>query len=330
MKYYFLLCVFLLLNFSNAIGMEKFHPGHYATLENNFTLSDLQNLLKTFGLKGVQLRYTWKSLEIAKGVYDFSKIEADLKSAENAKKFLIVFVEDKSFRGGVKYTPEYLWEGYTLPSGRSANGERGFVSKRYDDYVVERFAALMNAMAKRFDDEPWFEGVSIQESAIGLSDENSLKYGYTPEKYRDALIKILTNTKKSFQSSQVFWYMNFLAGNQTYLSEVGKAIIPHKIVMGGPDILPDSKVLTGRVYPLYEEFKDELTLFSSVQYDSYQHLHAGEGFETEFWTPEEVFLWGKENLHIDYCFWNIPKSPSKKGAYSWNDAKPVIFEYATF
>ncbi len=217
-----------------------------------------------------------------------------------------------------------------MPSGRSPNGERGFVSKRYDDYVVERLAALMDAMAERFDDDPWFEGVSMQESAIGLSEVNSVKYGYTPEKYRDALIRILINTKKSFRTSQVFWYMNFLAGNQAYLSDIGKAIIPHKIIMGGPDILPDSKVLTSRVYPFYEEFKDELTLFSSIQYDSYRHLHANEGFETEFWTPKEVFLWGKENLHIDYCFWNVPENSSRKGAYSWNDAKPIILEYANF
>lgn len=329
MKYYLILFTCILFSHSNVNGKDKFNPGHYATLESNYTMEELQELLKTQGLAGVQLRYAWASLETEKGEYDFSRIETALAAAANLKKHLIVFFVDKSFQAGKRNTPEYLWEEYTIPSGRSRNGERGFISKRYDDYVVERILALMGAMAKKFDDHPWFEGVSFQESAIGLTKENMEKYGYTPEKYRDALIDILIGMKQRFKSSQVFWYMNFLEGGRAYISDVAAAIAPHKILMGGPDILPDSKVLNKMAYPFYEEFKDELLLFCSVQYDSYRHQHADENAETTYWTLEEIYLWGRENLYIDYCFWNVPGKPMAEGAYDWDDAKPVILKYQT-
>lgn len=59
------------------------------------------------GVKGFQIRYTWRSLEPWQGGYDFSEIRKDLKLAESQGMQLVVFVEDKSFNG--KYpTPGYL------------------------------------------------------------------------------------------------------------------------------------------------------------------------------------------------------------------------------
>ena len=62
--------------------------------------------------------------------------------------------------------------------------------------------------------------------------------GYTPEKYRDALIKILTESSQAMDQSQVFWYMNHLEGNEGYPGDIAQAIISCRVVMGGPDILP--------------------------------------------------------------------------------------------
>jgi hypothetical protein len=322
-----LILMFVILN-SGLTASVKFNPGHYVTLQNKFTQADLLDVLKTPGLEGVQLRYTWKSMETSEGVYDFSKIQSDLEIVSNAEKYMIVFFEDKSFVGGVRYTPEYLWEEYTVPSGLSMNGEEGFISKRWDDFVVRKISDLMDAMAREFDDEPWFEGVAFQESAIGVNDTNLVKYEYTPEKYRDALIQLLINMKSSFKSSQVFWYMNYLAKKQEYIRNIANAIVPYKVIMGGPDILPDNSSLSRMTYPFYEEFNDKLTLFCSIQNDSYHHLHATEGYNTKFWTLEELLLWGRDNLHINYCFWNYSKWNFEEGAYNWYDAKPVILKYS--
>ncbi len=309
-------------------GQTKFNPGNYATLQNTFTRQDLLDIVQTPGLKGVQLRYFWKSIETAEGVYDFSKIESDLAVVSEAQKYLVVFFEDKSFKNGVRYTPQYLWDEYTVPSGKSMNGEEGFVAKRWDSFVVDKISDLMEAMAQRFDAEPWFEGVAFQETAIGLNDYNSNLYNYTPEAYRDALIDMLINTKTSFKSSQVFWYMNFLAGHQGYIRSVANAIAPHKVLMGGPDILPDSYSLNNLVYSFYPEFKDKMTLFCSNQFSSYHHSHSSGIYDTKFWTMEELYLWGRDNLYIDYTFWNVPNGPAEPGAYDWDDAKPVILKYS--
>lgn len=309
-------------------GHTGSHPGHYVTLENNYTTAKLQDALSTPGLRGVQIRYAWKSLETAEGVYDFSKIETALQMAADAEKYLIVFPVDKSFRAGEKYTPEYLWDKYTAPTGRAENGEKGYIATRWDSHVVERMALLMDTLAGRFDEEHWFEGVAFQESATGLTANNKVKYNYTPEKYRDALIEMLIRAKKNFENSQVFWYMNYLEGGRSYIGDIADTIAQYDILMGGPDILPDQENLHHMVYTFYEAYKDKMDLFCSVQNDSYHHRRADD--PSRFWTLEEIFLWGRDNLYIDYCFWNYVDWSLEEGAYRWDDAKPVILKYTDF
>jgi len=147
--------------------------------------------------------------------------------------------------------------------------------------------------------------------------------GYTPEKYRDALIYTLMSAASSMPNSRVFWYMNFLVRKQDYLAEIARAVAPAGVVMGGPDILPDDPDLKS-VYPLYDEFEGVMPLFCSVQPNSYRHIHATSGWSTKYWTMQQLFNFGRDRLHLNYVFWSNVTKPAPSDSYTIDNAYPVI------
>lgn len=302
---------------AREVALKK-HPGHYIALNDWDGPGQMMEAVRP-GVRGIHKRYPWRVLEPSFGVYDFSGIEADLALARDLGVQLIIMIEDKSFDRTTRQTPTYLWENHTLPYTAG-----GWVAKRWSPWVVERLAALTEAMGRHFDSHPSFEGVALQESAMGFSAAIERQHNYTPEAYRDALIAILTNTRQHFPTSQVFWYMNFLEGRQAYLADVIRAVIPHRIAMGGPDVLPENGPLNRLTYPLYDAFRGQLTMFNSIQYDSYRHRRTMPGAGTKYWTPYQLFVFARDRLHIDYLFWTRKPKADPPDSYDWMDALGVI------
>ncbi|MDR2877080.1 MAG: hypothetical protein LBV36_03445 [Chromatiales bacterium] len=296
---------------------RKYNPGHYIALNDWDGATQMIEAVKP-GVRGFNKRYRWIDLEPTQGNYNFAQIQADLTVARDHGMQLVVMIEDKSFSPGLKITPRYLWP-YTLPY--TAGGE---VSKRWDPLVVARMAALTSAMGARFDSHPSFEGVAFQETAMGFTPAIQQQSGYTPEKYRDAIITMLSNARKSFPTSQVFWYMNYLEGKQAYLGQIASAVVPLGIVMGGPDVLPDSWQLNYHSYPFFKQFKGKMKMFNSIQYDSYKHQHATKGYATKYWTTAELFRFARDNLNVNYLFWTRKPVPDPRDSYDWTYALPVI------
>jgi hypothetical protein len=197
--------------------------------------------------------------------------------------------------------------------------------------VVTRQKALIKALGAQFDGNIWVEGVMPQEeSAPGMDDSLLNASGYTPEKYRDALINVLTDASKTWPKSRVFWYMNFIPRNQNYIANVANAIAPYGSVMGNPDVMPDEKSLLNQVYPFYTQFRGKMPLFGQVEPSCYAHEHLTSGYSTKYWTPTELFNYARNNLRVNYMFWTRITSPLKAGGYTWSDAVPVIGRYPVF
>jgi hypothetical protein len=134
--------------------------------------------------------------------------------------------------------------------------------------------------------------------------------------------------------SRVFWYMNFLPGNQGYLDDIAHAVAGTGVVMGGPDILPENSALEQRVYPLYDRFRGRLKLFGSMQHDSYRHRRGGDGLgaavkpgSTELWSMEDLFLFARDKLHVDYVFWEYRTRRSPPDSRDWSEARDVIVRH---
>ena len=186
----------------------KSNPGHYVAVGRNSEMAEIRYLQEP-AVQGVNKRYFWRFIEPEKGVYDFSEIEEDLDYLAGQDKQLVVFLMDKSF-SQTSAMPDYLSE-YEF---RSDEGR--FRPIRWHPVVVERFVALGRALGERFDSHPNFEGIAIQESSLGIPEEGLRAFDYTPEKYRDALITILTGLQDALPNSHVFWYSNFLPENDGY------------------------------------------------------------------------------------------------------------------
>lgn len=273
------------------------------------------------GVRGVLKRYLWRDLEPTPGNYDFTQLESDLTLMADHGMQFIVRIEDKSFKPDVKPTPTDLWADYTVAHN---NPRGGYVAKRWEPVVTDRMIALLRALGKRIDGRPNFEGVTFEESALGFTPEMQAAYGYNAERYRDATIEVLEAARSSFPTSQVFWSMNFIEGDQSYIGEIAQAVTPYRVAMGGPDILPDNEPLTRLTYPYYTQFKDRMVLFGSIQYVEYGQLHLDPSYPTPYWTMSELFEFARDRLHVEYLFWTQKRTPDPADSYDWLDALPVI------
>lgn len=305
------------------VATRKYNPGHYISISKYEKPSAMMDAIRP-GVMGVQKRYVWKDLEPSFGKYDFSSIRADLELLAGQGMRLVAFIEDKTFNGDIP-TPSYLRGENTLTT---YNG--GYVAKRWAPYVVNRYKSLLEEMGRELDDHPALEGIAIQETSMSVAIGQLNNTDYTPEKYRDALIDVLLSAASSFPTSQVFWYMNFLPKHQSYLGQVANAVVPAGVAMGGPDILPDEHSLTNLSYPFFDEFQGKMTLFNSVQNVSYAHVHRDTSYPTKYWTMEELFVFARDRLHVNYVFWNHKTWKGPEGSYTWVDALPVIDANAVF
>ena len=182
----------------------------------------------------------------------------------------------------------------------------------------------------KFDSHPNLEGIATQETSLSLDPPVLKANGYTPEKYRDAYINTLTAASKSLPTSRVFWFMNFLVGNQAYLGTIANAVASKGVVLGGPDVMPDNSALVTRVYPYYDQFHGRMHKFTQVEPMVYEALHETAGYRTKYWTMPELFKYARDKLEVNYMIWvRMPKA-SPADSYDWYDALPVIATNRTF
>ena len=295
---------------------RKFHKGHYIALMSYFDTTKAMAASMKPGVKGFMKRYQWKELEPTQGSYNFSEIQADLTWCAANGMQLIVMVEDKTFQGASP-APAYLAR-YAAP-----NTLGGYTMIRWDPMVVSRFKALVTALG-RFDANRAFEGLATQETAPSLSGTTLKAYGYTPEKYRDSYIAVLSAAGTAMPTSRVFWFMNFIPGNNTYIATIATAVASKGVLMGGPDVAPDNDALQTKTYPYYDQLYGKLPMFGQVEGMVYRHLHETGGYSTKYWTMLEIYKFAKTDMHANYMFWvRLPK-PDPADSNDYYDALPVI------
>jgi hypothetical protein len=307
----------------NRGGGRKFHPGHYVAMVRNASSQSLMTASIKPGVKGIQKRYTWRELEPTLGSYNFTEIASDLNWAKAHGMRLIVMIEDKTFKLE-RPTPSYL-DKYT-PRNRAG----GYTLVRWNSYVVQRMNALTKALGSRFDSNPYLEGIALQETSLGLGDATLNAFAYTPEKYRDAYISMLSAAANNLPTSRVFWYMNFFVRNQDYIGAIANAVAGKGVLMGGPDVLPDNSSLRTKTYPFYDKFYGRMNLFGQVEDICYRALHMTSGYRTKYWTMPELFGYARDKLHTDYMFWVRIPHASPADSYDWYDTHPVVSNNPAF
>lgn len=158
---------------------------------------------------GAQIMYTWKQLEPEKNVYDFSLIENDLTYLASKNKALFVQLQDATFHPKYRAIPEYLesdeYKGGAVPQYDQNKKIEGWVAKRWNEKVQQRFAKLLTALGTKFDGQ--IEGINLQETAIGVSKD--VDSAFTPEGYVASVKANMAALSQSFKRSVALQYANF-------------------------------------------------------------------------------------------------------------------------
>ncbi|MEM7510874.1 MAG: hypothetical protein AAF388_08075 [Bacteroidota bacterium] len=310
------LIIFLLL--TGAIHAEVFPQ---KTVENYIFFNrdrdriSEKSFLKAENVAGAQLKYTWKELEPQKDAYDFSKIEKDLAFLQQHGKKLFIQLQDVSFDTAILTIPNYLLEDPTYHGGVAIQyltddddniiRQDGYMVRRWDDAVQSRFYTLLKALGSQFDGR--IAGINLPETAVGFGESGKLyPDGFTPEIYQKAILAQMEVLKASFSESTVIQYANFMPGEWLpwddlgYLEGLYQLASEKNIGMGGPDIKIYKKAQMNHSYKFLKDYAEKISTGMAVQWGNYEEPNPKTGKRV---TIEEIYLFGKKEIHLDLIFW---------------------------
>jgi hypothetical protein len=259
---------------------------------------------------GAQIMYSWKQLEPEKGKYDFSMIQEDYKYLLSQGKKLFIQLQDASFSPKYVGLPGYLltdeYDKGAIPQF-NGNGEiSGWVAKRWNPKVQERFALLMKALGKEFDGK--VEGINLQETAIeDISKNDSV---FTQELYTESLKINMLALKKAFPRSITMQYANFVPGgwiqksDKEYLHSIYQYGQEIGVGLGAPDLLIRKKEQLNHALAMMHEGKFSVPLGIAVQDGNYIEETGNNDVVINRKNIVPVLhAFAKDFLKVNYMFW---------------------------
>jgi hypothetical protein len=273
------------------------------------------SFLETGAFEGAQLKYSWRQLERGKDQYDFDNIRHDLAFLKSRKKRLFIQLQDVSFDPKIVPVPRYLlsdpeYHGganpqYTVPGDDETKAEQaGWVARRWDPAVRERFHKLLRALGREFDGK--IEGINLPETAVDFGETGRLfPPGFTRRGYRDAVFANMAALKAAFPTSVAMQYANFMFEEpgdteRANLRAVYEKAVELKMGVGGPDLLPWKPGQMRHSYPLLREFAGRVPAGIAVQDGNYAHENPKTGKRV---TIPELVDFGTGYLGAKYVFW---------------------------
>jgi hypothetical protein len=275
-----------------------------------------KTFLDTSRLVGAQLKYTWRELEPKPDTYDFQGIHQDLIFLRTRKKRLFLQLQDTSFAPSLLCVPQYLKDDPRYHGGAdkqyAINGDdernavpEGWVARRWDPAVQERFYKLLSALGKEFDGQ--IEGINLPETSVDFGESGRLfPKGFTPVVYRDAILANMAVLKRAFPRSVTMQYANFMPGewlpeqDRQYLRSIYQGALRLKVGVGGPDLLPYKKGQMDHSYPLLRSMQGRIPTGIAVQDGNYGSVPPKTGRPL---TIPELLQFATDYLHVDYIFW---------------------------
>jgi hypothetical protein len=267
--------------------------------------------------KGAQIMYAWRRLEPQKSKYDFSELKKDYEYLKKHGKKLFIQLQDATFSPEYKAHPEYLFtDEYNGGAAIQYNDEgkpEGWVTKRWNKKVRERFELLLKALGKEFDGK--IEGINLQETAIGVNGKEDSTF--THRGYVEALKENMLALKKTFPRSTTMIYANFMPGewlpgdDHGYLRSIYKYGEEIGVGLGGPDLMVTRKGQLNHAYTMMHERQYTVPLGIAIQDGNYTGMT---GADLDFNEDVEkgkkrnniiplLHGFAKDFLRVRYMFW---------------------------
>lgn len=305
-----LCCLFILLLAITGSAKPVHHYVFFGM--DREKLKDATAFLEMKNFEGAQIAYSWRQLEPGKDEYDFSLIRDDLAFLSSKGKKLFVQIQDVSFSEKWIHVPRYLLKDpqygggadkqyrYKFVDQRETDVKvLGWMARRWDENVRERFRKLLVELGKEFDGK--IEGINLAETAFDIGRTGALfPKDFTYEKYRDGVIANMKAMREAFPKSVALVYANFMPGDGN-LGAVYDAARKLRVGVGGPDLLPYQQWQMKSSYPLIRASSGRLAVGVAVQEGNYAHVNPQTGKQV---TIEEIIKFGKEYLGVDYIFWS--------------------------
>lgn len=320
----------------------KWYPGHYI-MNNIKDQQSKEQLLQDFknipSLRGIQLTYMWSSLESSKGVYDFSKIQADLNLASKYGKKLSIMIGYKYRVSATQSSlPQYVLNlpkvtVNTLTSvppyftqGKPGDGKYnvGHHANFGHPGTLAAFEKLLTALAKKFDGNPNFAFIQFIETSIGADPGPA-----QTENFLNGVMKMNVKAKEAFATTPIIQSLNF---PRNKLSQFISNLTNHKMGFGGPDTFTGSfdfneglafnSPTNPGIYHYNEANYDDLTdrnklpigmqahtgsmLFLTRTHElEYQKGLRGVDFKTATEGVNAVYNFAINRLHSNYLIWQV-------------------------
>ena len=305
------LCTSIIWLCCASVNAKTVH--HYVFFgQDREKLAKASSFFETKALEGAQVTYSWRQLEPRKDQYDFSYIREDLTLLASKGKKLFVQLQDVTFNAARINVPRYLLDDPLYNGGANQQfdevptpGGDGWVARRWDPAVQERFHKLLFALGKEFDGK--IEGINFAESSIGFGqDERKFPRGFTFEAYRDGLIVNMRALKRAFPRSVTMQYANFMPGewlpadDKGYLRAIYKAAQELKVGVGGPDLLPYRPGQRSHSYPLIRAAAGRVPTGIAVQDGNFEDVNPENRRRI---TITELVAFATDYLKVDYIFW---------------------------
>nr|WP_298794212.1 hypothetical protein [uncultured Allomuricauda sp.] len=272
--------------------------------------------LKHKAFKGAQIMYSWKQLEPTKGKYDFFLIEEDLEYLNQYGKKLFIQLQDATFNITYNPAPKYLitdeYAGGAALHYEHKNPE-GWVAKRWNANVQERFSLLLQALGESFDGK--IEGINLQETAINISEAK--ESDFSEKLYVEGLKSNMLALKKAFPNSTTMIYANFIPGEWLPWDDKGylKSIYAYGeeigVGLGAPDLMVTRKAQLNHALTQMHEGDFNVPIGIAVQDGNYidktgadldYNEHKDKGKTRNSIVPL-LHAFAKDFLKVDYMFW---------------------------
>jgi hypothetical protein len=297
----------------NIIAQKQIKQFIYFELERK-RIHDT-SFLHNHGAVGAQLKYMWRELEPNKDQYNLDLIQNDLDFLTSNGKKLFIQLQDVTFDTIFKPAPDYIITDKRYNGGVNIKYETndkdeilyldGYVVRRWDPSVAERFNKLLNVLSRHFDGK--IEGINLPETSVGFGETGKLyPKGFNPETYRNAIIEYMAMAKKAFPHSVVIQYANFMPGewlpanDKSYLKSLYEFASKEEIGMGGPDIKIYQKGHMNHSYKFLREYTSSITSGVAVQDGNYEEMNPKTGKRV---TVKEIYDFANDYLGLDYIFW---------------------------
>jgi hypothetical protein len=266
-------------------------------------------LLQHAMFKGAQIMYSWKQLEPQKGQYDFSILKEDYEYLKKFEKELFITLQDVTFNAKRKAVPDYIltaeYDGGAVEQYNNDGRSGGWVAKRWNKKVRERYELLIQALGKAFDGK--IEGVNLQETAIEVKDSSFSELDYVT-----GLKENMLALKQAFPKSITMIYANFMPGewlpgnDKGYLRSIYQYGEQIGVGLGGPDLMVKRKGQLNHTIAMMHENHYTVPLGIAIEDGNYIG-ETGDATEDNTQKHENIVpllhAFAKDFLKVKYMFW---------------------------